>query len=129
METLKPHSAGLRLLFFWIGILATIAYRSIIVLNNIGTVWVQVVWYFGTVGFVLYFLHRYQVAKKRARVIAEYKLAERIQSLDNLSEEERSAMRYIFTTLGSSKERWNYIVIFTSSTLAILIGIYLDFLS
>jgi len=62
IDSLQPHSQPIRLLYFWIGIVATIAYRVIVVLNNVSAVWVQVAWYIGTVGFIFYFAHRFDVS-------------------------------------------------------------------
>lgn len=42
MTVPQPHSNAVRLLFFWIGITATICYRIIIVFTNIGGPWLKV---------------------------------------------------------------------------------------
>lgn len=47
----------------------------------------------------------------------------------NLTQDQIAANEYILSTLLSTKEKWNYIVIFATSFLALIIGIYLDFLS
>ena len=126
----SPHTSpkSLRLLYFWVGILATFTYRAIIVLNHYSAAWVTVFWYVGTVGFIIYFSHRYRVSQKRAKLVAQYNLDEKVKTLPNLSTEERDALVYLLTSLESSKERWNFIFIFTTSGLALLIGIILDFL-
>lgn len=127
-ELLAPHARPIRLLFFWIGIAATLLYRAIIILNNVSAAWVQAAWYVGTIGFILYFAHRYQISEKRSRIIAQYRLTERVQSSNELSSDEKAALAYLLGTLRSSKEKWNFIVIFVSSGLALAIGLYLDFL-
>lgn len=127
IDSLQPHPQPIRLLYFWIGIMATLAYRVIVVLNNVGAVWVQVAWYIGTVGFSLYFIHRYDVSTKRARIIEHYRLAERLQEVGELTDQEKAAAAYVFSTLRSSKEKWNYVIIFVSSGLALIAGIILDF--
>jgi hypothetical protein len=127
-ENFQPHSRSLRLLFFWVGIFATLAYRTIVVANNLNPTLVQIFWYSGTIGFFVYFLHRFDVSSKRARLIERYRLSERIRESSDLSADEKDAMGYVFSTLRSSKEKWNYVVIFVSSALALLLGFYLDFL-
>jgi hypothetical protein len=127
IDSLQPHSQPIRLLYFWIGIVATIAYRVIVVLNNVSAVWVQVAWYIGTVGFIFYFAHRFDVSSKRARIIERYRLADRLQEISELTDQEKAAAAYVFSTLRSSKEKWNYIIIFVSSGLALIAGIILDF--
>lgn len=127
MESLAPHPKPVRLLFFWIGILATFCYRAIIMVNHYSAVWVTVLWYIGTIGFILYFAHRYQISEKRARVIAQYQLDEKVKMMPNLTDDERSAMHYLLSSLESSKEKWNDIFIFVTSGLALVVGIILDF--
>jgi len=124
----QTHSRMLREFFFWSGIVATFAYRIIVVLNNYSKFWAQLSWYIGTVGFVIYFLHRYDISEKRAKLVKEYQLADKVAASDDFSQEEKDVMRYIFTTLKTTKEKWNYIFIFVMSAVAFVIGIYLDFL-
>jgi len=122
----KPHSPLVRDFFFWSGIIATILYRAIIVLNHVSQTWVLIAWYAGTAGFVLYFAHRYQISERRAKVIAERNLMEKIHA-SNIGPDDQQAFDYVLGTLRSSKERWNYITIFVTSALALVIGAYLDF--
>ena len=126
MEPIKVHSPIIRLLFFWSGIVATLAYRVIVVLNGWSPIYVQVAWYVGTIGFVIYFIHRYQITERRQRIIHQHNLAEKVPSLQELSVEDKEAMKYIFSTLESSKEKWNNIFIFTTSALALIYGLIVD---
>lgn len=123
----KPHSPALRTFFFWSGIAATVFYRAIIILNHVHGPWSLIAWYAGTIGFVIYFAHRYQVTEIRSKLISERQLQDKINR-SNLAEDDRTAMIYVLGTLRSSKERWNYIAIFVTSALAIIIGMYLDFI-
>ena len=61
-KIIEPNPKPIRLFFFWAGITATIAYRVIIVLNLYSPFWVKIAWYVGTIGFVLYFGHRFNIA-------------------------------------------------------------------
>jgi len=128
MEILQIHSRPTRLMYLWSGIIATIAYRIIIVLNNLGQVWVQVSWYIGTIGFIIYFIHRYQVARHRRAVINNYELTAKIANLKEMSDIDKQALTYVLNSVEVSKEKWNDIVIFVTSGLALAAGIYLDFL-
>jgi len=69
MQKIKPHSKFTREFYFWSGIVATFAYRIIVVLNNYSTFWSTISWYIGTVGFIIYFAHRYQVSEKRYELL------------------------------------------------------------
>jgi hypothetical protein len=115
-----------RNLFFWFGIIATICYRAIVILNHISSTISLIAWYVGTLGFVAYFWHRYLVSEKRVKLIKQYDLIQAVKQAD-LSKEQKDASEYILTTLLSTKEKWNYIVIFVTSLLAMIMGIYLDF--
>lgn len=128
MEKPKLHSNWLRNFFFWSGIVATFCYRAIVIVNNYSHAWAQIFWYIGTIGFIIYFAHRYQISELRSKLINEYKLSEKIKSLSGLSTNEKDAMEYIFKTLQSSKEKWNSIFIFVASFVALILGFYLDFI-
>ncbi|MDP3993351.1 MAG: hypothetical protein Q8Q05_04040 [bacterium] len=125
----KTHSNFVRSIYFWIGIAATLAYRIVIVLNHISPTWVLASWYIGTVGFIIYFAHRYQISEFRANLIKINLLSEKINRDEQLSANDKEAIDYIFKTLQSSREKWNYIFIFVSSVLALMAGIYLDFIA
>lgn len=128
MEKPTVHSNFVRNLYFLAGIIATLAYRIIVILNFYGAVLVQISWYIGTIGFIIYFFHRYQISEKRSKIINQHNLKEKVSQLQELNTEDKEAMAYIFATLQSSKEKWNNILIFAVSGIALAIGIYLDFI-
>ncbi|MEK7067446.1 MAG: hypothetical protein AAB956_00425 [Patescibacteria group bacterium] len=128
-STARTSNHYYRLLVFWIGIIATIAYRIIVVLNYYSAFWVEVAWYIGTIGFVWYFAHRFRVENARERLIQEKKLTYKITNNKKLADDEREALVYILKSLRSSKARWNYIVIFICSALALIYGVYIDWLN
>lgn len=126
MSPIKPHSKLTREFYFWSGIVATAAYRIIVVLNNYSTFWSTISWYVGTVGFIIYFAHRYQVSERRYELLKKYKLLSKIKRSSIFSPAEKDASEYILGTLLSTKERWNFIFIFVASTIALIWGLYLD---
>lgn len=117
-----------RVWMFMVGILATLAYRLIVVLNHYSALWVQVAWYIGTIGFVWYFAHRFNVEKRRDRVIEDLSLIKKVQKSEVFSQEEKSALVYILKSLQTSLAKWNYIAIFVISSLALVYGLYQDFI-
>ncbi len=125
---MKPvvHSPFVRSFYFWVGIISTLAYRIVVVLTHVDPIWLKISWYIGTVGFILYFAHRYQISELRSNLIKENKLSEKVNNISELSSEDKEAIGYIFTTLQSTKEKWNYIFIFVCSALALIAGLYLD---
>jgi len=128
MEVIEPNPKFVRLFFFLAGIIATVAYRIIIILNWYSPLWVKVSWYIGTIGFVLYFWHRFNVAKKRARLIKDYELIEAVDKIDSISPQKKLALRYLVKTSLTSKSRWNSAIIFILSLLALFAGIFIDIL-
>lgn len=126
MSPIKPHSKLTREFYFWSGIVATAAYRIIVVLNNYSTFWSTISWYVGTIGFIIYFAHRYQVSERRYELLKKYKLLSKIKRSSIFSPAEKDASEYILGTLLSTKERWNFIFIFVASTIALIWGLYLD---
>lgn len=127
-ENMHASAPWIRTFFFWSGIIATICYRAIVILNHYSPIISQIAWYTGTVGFILYFWHRYVVSEKRVELIKHHDLISAVKN-SNLASDQIEANEYILTTLLSTKEKWNYVVIFVSSVLAIILGIYLDFFS
>lgn len=126
MQKIKPHSKLAREFYFWSGIVATFCYRIIVVLNNYSTMWSTISWYIGTVGFIIYFAHRYQVSERRYELLKKYRILNKIKRSTQFSKEEKAASEYILGTLLSTKERWNFIFIFVASTIALIWGLYLD---
>ena len=122
---IKPHKKSTRLFFFVVGIIATIAYRVIIVLNLYNPFLVKVSWYIGTIGFILYFGHRYDIARKRANLIKKYNLVKIVDN-SNVEDDEKQALHYLVQTTLTSKSRWNSATIFILTILALLVAIYID---
>lgn len=125
-EDKKPNRVYLELIF-WVGIIATIAYRIIVVLNFYSQIWVDIAWNIGTIGFIWYFIHRFKISSRRAKLIEKNKLAERVMSGEKLSETDRRSISNILNGLKNSKAKANYAVIFISSILALIYSIIIRF--
>jgi hypothetical protein len=115
-----------RILIFIVGVIATIAYRLVIVLNYYSPLAVEISWYVGTLGFIWYFGHRYIVENRRDRLIEKLKLIEKVEAGQAINSEEKTALLYILKSLDTSLAKWNYIAIFFFSFLAIAYAIYVD---
>lgn len=129
LKIIEPNPKPVRLFFFWAGLIATVAYRIIIVLNLYSPLWVKVAWYIGTIGFVLYFGHRFNIARKRANLVKDYKLIEAVDKADGIDSQRKLALHYLVRTSLTSKSRWNSAVIFILSFIALLIAIFIDIYS
>jgi len=124
-KVIEPNPKLIRWFFFWTGIIATIAYRIIVILNIYSPMWVKIAWYVGTIGFVLYFGHRFSIAKKRANLVKDYDLV-KVVDKSAIDEDQRTALHYLVQTSLTSKSRWNSGVIFVLSFSALILGIVLD---
>lgn len=113
---------------FVLGIIATIAYRIIVVLNGYNQIYVQISWYVGTIGFVWYFAHRFNVENRRDRLITDMGLEDKIRENKVLTDQERESLVYILGSLKTSLSKWNYIAIFFFSAIALIYGFLQDVL-
>ena len=113
-----------RWFFFWAGIIATLAYRLIVVLEGH---WIKIAWYTGTIGFILYFAHRTHVQKKREEIVRENGLVKVVWNLKGIRKEQKDALSYLVKSAVTSKVRWNSLFIFWLSVLALGVGILVDF--
>lgn len=126
MTIAKLNPKWLRIVIFWIGILATIAYRMIIIFSHYKIYfWMDFLWYVGTIGFIIYFWHRYQISERRIKVIKEQNLEEKIKQ-SSLNLETKESLDYVISGLSSSKEKWNYIAIFVTSGIALFFMVALS---
>ncbi|MEI6597102.1 MAG: hypothetical protein WCL13_02730, partial [bacterium] len=122
----KLNSSIYRILIFIIGVIATIAYRIVIVLNHYSQLWVEISWYIGTIGFILYFGHRFNIENRRDKIIEKLNLIKKIETNQPFNSEDTTALLYILKSLDTSLAKWNYIAIFFFSFLAIAYALYTD---
>ena len=122
-EKIHPGSKSLRYFFFLAGIAATIAYR---ITPFLYPFWVKVAWYVGTIGFILYFLHRSHIETKRAALVKEHDLINVVEKSD-IQGEEKSAVSYLVQTSLTSKARYNSAFIVIVSVIALVASIVVDF--
>ena len=120
------NSSVYRILIFIVGVIATIAYRAVIILNYYSQFWVEVSWYVGTIGFVWYFGHRFSIENRREQLIEKLNLVEKIEDGQSFNPEDKTALLYILKSLETSLAKWNYIAIFFFSGLAIAYAVYAD---
>lgn len=123
-EIVRANIGFKRWFFFVAGIIATLAYRIIIVLDEF---WIKIAWYVGTVGFILYFGHRSHVQKKRKELVNKNNLVKIVDDLKGVKVAQKEALHYLVKSAITSKVRWNSLFIFWLSVLALVIGIFFDF--
>ncbi len=115
--------------FFLVGILSALAFRALVLVQRFDPVAVRVFWYIGVCGYILFFLYRYLISKKRKRVIRKRNLLEKLDRGYDLDREDRNALRYVIASVDRSLENYNYYVIFILSILAVLADLVLSMLN
>jgi hypothetical protein len=113
--------------FFFVGFVSAFAFRSLLVLERLEPAWVRPAWYAGVLGYMVFFLYRYGISRKRKNAIKNYRLIEKIRSDECLSEEDREVVTYLLLSIKKSREDINYFVIFIMSILAICADIFFVF--
>lgn len=114
--------------FFIIGMIATISIRAVTVLIHVKPVYGQLAWYIGVTGFLLYFIYKFRIDHFRHQLIVKRGLMEKISHGEKITAEDRRLIGSILCSLSSNKDRINYLLIFVSSALALIIALYFDFL-
>ncbi len=112
--------------FFIIGVLSSVAFRVIIILQKLRPGWVRPVWYFGVLGYMLFFIYRYYISQRRKRVIHRSGIITKLQQATALTPDDRQAALYLLSSIQKSPEDWNYLAIFILSIIAIAIDLLLQ---
>ena len=114
-------------LFFWVGLISALLFRLVIIADHFSDFSARVLWYLGVFGYLFFFIHRYNIAKRRFNVIKELDILEKIQKRKTLTDTDYRALNYVLWSISVSKERLNYLIIFVFSIIAIIISLMLDF--
>jgi hypothetical protein len=113
--------------FFIVGLVATIALRVVTILVHLNPLYGQIAWYIGVGGFLIFFVYKYKVDTARYKIIKDNDLMAKVLRNEALPKEDRQILSSVLCALSSNKDRINYFVIFVSSALALIIGVYFDF--
>lgn len=113
---------------FILGLLASTAFRIIIVIDHIHPSWVRPVWYFAVLGNFAFFFHRFRITVKRKKAVDDYGLIDKAKSGSCLSEDEREVLVYLLSSIKRSPENINYLIIFLLSLVAIGADIILTYI-
>ena len=111
--------------FFLLGLLSSVAFRAILFLQKYEPRYVRPVWYFGVIGYMVFFIYRYYISQRRKRTIARSDLIEKIRTGAPLTPEDRAANLYLLNSIHKSQEDWNYFAIFILSIVAMALDWFL----
>ena len=104
--------------FFLLGLLSSVAFRAILLLQKYEPHYVRPVWYFGVIGYLVFFVYRYYISQRRKGTIVRSNLIEKIRTGVPLTPEDRAANLYLLNSIHKSQEDWNYLAIFILSIVA-----------
>ncbi len=119
-----PHTLPVPVinLFFIIGLLSALSFRSLMAVKELWPEFFRPVWYLGIIGYIVFFSYRYLISLKRKKAISDYNLITKVEQ-NELSSDDRRAIAYLLASIEKSKENLNYLFIFATSALAILLDI------
>jgi len=83
-EYKRCKESRVSLLFFIIGLIATIAIRVVTVLIHLNPLYGQIAWYIGVAGFLVFFIYKYKIDSSRVKVIRENQLLARSPAMKTL---------------------------------------------
>jgi hypothetical protein len=115
------------LVFFLIGIVATVAMRVIEPLRTIGPAYAKASWYIGVAGFFLFFIYKYRELAMKSGLIRDNRLLEKLSNEKALSGDDYSILAALVCSQDNRKERENFFIIFASSAIVLLFALYSDF--
>ena len=114
-------------MFFWIGIISAFLFRIITIVEHYSPQLSRLLWYVGVIGYLVFFVHRYNIAHRRYGVIKKLNLLEKIENKECLKNADFEGLRYVLWSISVSKERQNYRMISIFSIVAVIIAGILDF--
>ena len=114
-------------IYFIVGLIATIAIRVVLIFHALHPIYGKIAWYVGVTGFFMFFLYKFRVNSRRQREIKRLGLHEKIGRREPLGEKDYENIGLILCSLASNKEKINYMFIFATSVIALVIAVYFDF--
>ena len=115
-------------IFLFIGIMAAIAMRLVVLLMHVNQFYAKAAWYTGISFFLVFFLYRYNISRFRAEGIEKNDLIVKMNQDKGLTKEDRKIVSNILCSLTSKKERINFAAIFTLSGIALAMAVIADVL-
>lgn len=112
-------------LFFALGLTSALCVRALMAVKEFQPELFRTVWYAGIIGYVFFFSYRYGISRKRKKTIRDYNLITKVEKGEVLSAGDRDALVYLLSSLQKSRESLNYLFIFVTSALAIILDLAL----
>ncbi len=113
--------------FLFVGLVATLAVRLVNLVMHLGPFWPKFLWYLGVAGFFIYFLYKYRQDMSLQDALNRNRIAEKLAQRENLEDKDYEFVHAVFCRLKSKKDTINYLVIFLSSGIVLLLAVFQDF--
>ncbi len=113
--------------YFVIGIIAAFSIRLVAAFMDYNVLYAKIAWYIGVVGFLIFFLYKFNVDTARSRLIRESAIIAKLHRKEPLLEDEYRLLGAVLCALTSNKDRINHFVIFSTSIITLLFAVYADF--
>jgi hypothetical protein len=114
--------------FLFIGLLATVSIRLVNLVFSVSALWAKLLWYVGVIGFLVYFLYKFRQDLAIKYQLNKSLLEQKLVTKSPLNDEDYLFIRTVLCGLRSKKDTINYFFIFFTSALALLLGLWQDFL-
>lgn len=112
---------------FVLGLLCTLAFRSLTIIGVLSPGLLRPVWYFGVVGYIVFFAYRFKITVKRKKAIRDYALIDAVKNNNCFSEKQKEVLLYLLLSIEKSKENINYLAIFFFSVCAIIVDFMINY--
>ncbi|MFP4520952.1 MAG: hypothetical protein ACLFQK_02290 [Fibrobacterota bacterium] len=126
-DSLSSAKSSYSLFAFFLSVSSAVGYRLIYVSETFSWGIEKFLWYYSTTGFLLFFLYLSRLASKRASIIRDYHLLNRLRGGAVLNDEENKVLTGLLESIYFSREKLNYRIIFLVSVAALLLVIGGDF--
>ncbi|MDZ7640764.1 MAG: hypothetical protein U5J62_01870 [Desulfurivibrio sp.] len=110
-----------------LGVLSATSFRVLTIVETLNPALVRPLWYFGVLGYIVFFAYRLQITQKRRRIILANRLQEKICQGEELGPGDRDLLCYVLSSVSKSKENINYLFIVTISIIVVIVDLWLTY--
>ena len=114
--------------FFFLALVATISIRAVNFFLETHPIVAKTLWYSGIVGFLLFFAYKFRKDNILHRELRKSNLVNKVLLKEELNDHDYEIVGTLLCKLSSKKDKINYFLIFFTSVVALLLGLYSDFI-
>lgn len=121
----KEKSEKMALVLLWIGIIAGILLRAVLILSRINYLWANFAWYSSMCLLIYFYSYRVYIENKRQKLIVQHNLREKLGK-GKLSKKDMQQLSTIVDSVAISKVKWNHLFFLLMSIIFLIIQIIVD---